>query len=226
MFKAPSLLAKDLGRFLEEQIIFGEMPPDTRLVEEAIVKEYGVSRSPVREAFRELEQGGLIVRHDRKGVSVSPTHRKGLDEVYACRLPLEGLAAEEAANNRTDEDVQELKAILQALHAAHAAKDVREYFKQNVQLSDRICRASRNATLSRLLGSLNKQALRYRYMVYSRFPEMMDVSVEGNESIIEAISRHNGRHARSLTEDLILRSWRSVAAVVDEDMKQRITGTA
>src|SRR4051812_23631125 len=69
-FKAPALLGSELASFLEDQIVFGELEPNSRLVEEAVVRQYGVSRSPVREAFRSLEQSGLAVRQSRKGVSV------------------------------------------------------------------------------------------------------------------------------------------------------------
>lgn len=215
-FQRPELLARGIGKFLEEQIVYGELQPRTRLVEEALVQQYGVSRSPLREAFRELEQHGLVVRESRKGVFVSPTSRKDLDEVYGCRMPLEGLAAEEAAKHRTDADIARLRALLADLQAAHAAQSVREYFQHNVRMSEQIALTAGNATLGRLLGLLGKQALRYRYMVYSRFTGMMDVSFEGNSVIVEAIARQNARHARSLTEDLILRSWRSIGRYLAE----------
>lgn len=213
-FAVPELLAGKLATFLEEQIIFGELAPGTRLVEESIVQMYGVSRSPIREAFRNLEQTGLVVRESRKGVSVSPTSKKDLDEVYSCRIVLEGLAAEEAARHRTEEDVRRLQAALARLRPAHEAGDIREYFRRNVEMSTQIAAGANNGTLSRLLSSLGKQALRYRYMVYSRWPEMTGISLETNAAIVEAIVRQNGRHARSLTEDLILRSWQSIGPFI------------
>lgn len=215
MFKAPALLGSELASFLEAQIVFGELEPNTRLVEETIVRQFGVSRSPVREAFRSLEQSGLTVRQSRKGVSVSATSRKDLDEVYSCRMVLEGLAAEEAARNRSDADIVALRNLVELLERAAAARDIREYFRHNVSMSSQICQAASNATLTRLLASLGKQALRYRYMVYSRLPEMIDVSLEANQAIVEAIALQNARYARSLTEDVIQRSWRSIASRVD-----------
>ena len=215
-FRTPALLGNELASHLEEQIVFGELQPNSRLIEETIVRQYGVSRSPVREALRSLEQNGLAVRQSRKGVSVSATSRKDLDEVYACRMVLEGLAAEEAARHRSDADVAALGALVERLAQAAAARDIREYFRHNVSMSSRICLAACNMTLMRLLDSLGKQALRYRYMVYSRLPEMIDVSLEANRAIVEAIVRQNARHARSLTIDVIQRSWRSIAGYVEQ----------
>jgi DNA-binding GntR family transcriptional regulator len=133
--------------------------------------------------------------------------RKDLDEVYSCRLALEGLAAETAAAQRSATDIAGLRQVLDQLNAAFAARDIREYFRQNVALTDQIHVASGNSTLRRLLAQIGKQALRYRYFAYSRSPEMMQVSIEGNHEIVDAIARQRARHARTLTEDLIQRSW-------------------
>jgi GntR family transcriptional regulator, rspAB operon transcriptional repressor len=210
LFRVPEVIAKELSRHLEEQIVFGELAPSSRLIEEDIVRRYGVSRSPVREALRMLEQDGLALRESRRGVRVSPLGLKDLDEVYSCRLALEGLAAEEAANNRSADDVPGLQAALSDLATASEANDIRAYFLRNVALTEKIHAVSGNQTLRRLLGTIGKQALRYRYLAYSQSPEMIDVSLEGNRAIVEAIVRQNARHARSLTEDLMQRSWRVI----------------
>lgn len=206
-FRVPDIIAKDLARHLEDQIIFGDLSPDTRLVEEEIVQRYNVSRSPVREALRALEQEGLAVRESRRGVWVSPLALEDLEEVYSCRILLEGLATELAAQNHSQEDIAEIKATFAMLEAQREANDMREFFRTNLRLSGAIHSAAHNRTLKRLLGSVGKQSLRYRYLAYSHSPEMMGASVEGNREIIAAIERGNARHARILMEDLIQRSW-------------------
>ena len=211
-FQIPDVLAKELARFLQEQIVYGEIAPGTRLVEEDVVRRYNVSRSPVREAFRFMEQDGLLVRDRRRGVRVGWLSVTDLDEIYACRIPLEGLAAEAAAQHRADAHLPALEAAMQGLQLAYDATNVREYFEQNVRLTDQILRASGNATLRRLLGTIGKQALRYRYLAYSRTANMMQLSVETNREIIDAIRQQNGRSARMLTEDLIQRSWQGIRA--------------
>lgn len=207
MFRVPDLLAKELAKFLEDEIIFGTLAPNERLVEEDIVKKHGVSRSPVREALRMLEQDGLALRESRRGVRVAPVSLGDLDEVYSCRLVLEGLAAEGAAANRTAADVKAIYRSLKLLENAYRKKNIREYFERNVDLTKQIHLSSGNATLRRLLGNIGKQALRYRYLAYSRSPEIMQHSIEGNREIVEAIERQRGRNARLLTEDLIQKSW-------------------
>lgn len=216
-FQAPEVIAKELARYLEEQIIFGTLPPRTRLVEEDIVRQYKVSRSPVREALRMLEQEGLATRESRRGVRVSPVSVTDLDEVYACRLVLEGLAAETAAKNQTEEAVAAINARLKDLDDALQRQDMPAFFRQNVRLSQAIYAASGSATLKRLLSSIGKQALRYRYIAYSRAPEMMQVSVTANRDIAEAIAQGRTRHARVLTEDIIQRSWQVIRGLIAAD---------
>jgi len=211
-FQIPDVLAKELARFLQDQVVYGDIAPGTRLIEEDVVRRYNVSRSPVREAFRILEQDGLLVRDRRRGVRVGMLTVRDLDEIYACRIPLEGLAAEAAAQHRTDAHLPALEAAVAGLQDAFRETNVREYFEQNVRLTDQILLASGNATLRRLLGSIGKQALRYRFLAYSRTATMMQLSVETNREIIDAILHKRGRTARMLTEDLIQQSWHGIRA--------------
>lgn len=216
-FQVPEVLAKELARFLQDQIVFGEIAPGTRLVEEEIVRGYDVSRSPVREAFRILEQDGLIVRDQRRGVRVGTLTVADLDEIYICRIALEGLAAEAAAKHRTAAHIPALEAALAALSDAYSATDLRRYFERNVHLSDQIHVASGNATLRRLLGSVGKQALRYRFLAYSRAPTLMQLSIETNREIVDSILHQRDRTARMLTEDLIQQSWQRIRVTFDGD---------
>ena len=96
-FRPSGVLAEELARYIESEIIFCEIAPGTRLTEEDISARYGLSRSPVREAFRLLAADGLVVLSARRGIRVTPVSRRDLAEVQGCRIELEGLAAAQAA---------------------------------------------------------------------------------------------------------------------------------
>lgn len=212
-FQVPDVIAKQLVCFLEDQIIFGDLTPGERLVEEDIVARFKISRSPVREALRALEQEGLVARASRRGVRVSHMSLTDLDEVYSCRIVMEGLATELAAKNRSNDDMQAIMAAIDSLALAHRNEDLRAFFQQNILLSQNIHSAAANKTLKRLLGSIGKQSFRYRFLAYSKAPEMMLASIEGHREIAFAIEKHNARHARILMEDLIQRSWEVIRKV-------------
>ena len=122
-FTLPSVIAPEIARVLSDRIVFIELPPGTRILEEEVSANFGVSRSPIREVFRMLEADGLVIRAARRGVSVTPMSRRDLDEVYACRVGLEGLAAAEAAKHINAEGKKQIKAIVAGMKEAFAEKE-------------------------------------------------------------------------------------------------------
>jgi DNA-binding GntR family transcriptional regulator len=209
----PDLLAEAL----EAAIVFGEMAPGGRVIEEEIAARYDVSRSPVRDALRRLEADGLVVREEHKGARVTPVSRRDLDEVYRCRIELEGMAAEDAAFRWQAPTDQALRAALAAMREAHAARDIKAYFLANVAFTDEVHRACGNLTLMRLLKSIGKQALRYRYLAYRSSPRLMGMSVEGNREIAELVASRQGRKARRITAKLIEQSWQTIREFVPDE---------
>jgi DNA-binding GntR family transcriptional regulator len=208
------VIPEELALLLREQIVYGRLVPMTRLTEDELAKAYGVSRSPVREALRILERDGLVLKEPRRGIWVAPMTLSDFDEVYACRIPLEALAAAEAARS-TDEALKgELPAILRTMRAAHLDGDVQSFFDADVRGSVIIYRLCGNATLCRLLASLEKQALRYRYFAYARETDIVRLSVEGTATIYDAILASDAAHAKAETEGLIGTIWREIRLVV------------
>lgn len=209
----PQLLAEAL----ESAIVFGELAPGGRIIEEEIAARYDVSRSPVRDALRRLEADGLVVRADHRGARVTPVSRTDLDEVYLCRIELEGLAAQEAAKRWQPPADSLLADQLAAMRVAFEANDIKAYFVANVGFTDAVHRASGNVTLERLLKSIGKQALRYRYYAYQSAPELMDISIEGNREIVDLIIAHEGVKARRITVKLIERSWQTIREFIPDE---------
>ena len=216
-FRPAGVLAEELARFLESGIIFCEIAPGARLTEEDISARHGLSRSPVREAFRLLAADGLVVLSARRGIRVTPVSRRDLAEVQGCRIELEGLAASQAAAHAGAADLAELRAIVEQMAAALAAGDVREYFGRNVAFTTRIHVASGNLTLMRLLNGIGKQALRYRYIAYQKVPDLMRVSLPGNRRILAAIRAREAARAREITANLIRNSWAAIEPHIPAD---------
>lgn len=216
-FRPSGVLAYELARFLESEIIFCEIPPGARLTEEDISARYGLSRSPVREAFRLLAADGLVVLSARRGIRVTPVSRRDLAEVQGCRIELEGLAAFQAAGHAGTADLAGLRTIVEEMAVALAAGDVREYFSRNVAFTTRIHLASGNVTLMRLLNGIGKQALRYRYIAYQKVPDLMRVSLPGNRRILAAIRAHEADRAREITANLMRNSWAAIEPHIPAD---------
>jgi len=223
-FMVPEVIAKKLAEHIAEMIIFGEFAPGEHLVELEISAQFSVSRSPVREALRLLEEEGLVVKESRRGVRVTSIGIEDLDEVYSCRILLEALAAERAAQNRSQQDLLEIRRSIDALEAIKTSKqsNIRQFFRENQRLAVKVHAAARNQTLKRLLGSVGKQSHRYRYLAYSHIPEMMSASVDGHREILTAMEKRNAKRARAVMESMIERSWKAIRDHFQSDTPREV----
>ena len=212
----PEGLPQELARGLEDAIVFGDLAPGARLVEEEIATRFAISRSPVREAIRLLEVRGLVAREARRGSRVTELSRNDLDEVYACRVELEGLAAAAAAGKRTSADLDHLDERNESLAAARDHGGARGFLRASMALSRAIHETSHNRTLIRLLSTLEPQAMRYRFVAYARAGTLMDASIEGNRSVAAAIRAGDRREASAATRRMIRNAWTVIGRVVDD----------
>lgn len=215
-FSLPTVIGAEVARALSEDIITLRLHPASRLTEEEVCSRYGVSRSPVREAFKMLEADGLIVRSTRRGVRVTPMSRRDLDEVYTCRAALEGLAAAGAARSADREVDGELSRLIEALAVAIASRDATEFFGHSVAFTSAIHRHSGNGTLTRMLDGIDKQARRYRYLAHTWTHEMLEVSLQNYREVAEAISLRNGPMAQRRATRMIRRAHAVIARALTE----------
>ena len=213
----PEGLPQELARGLEDAIVFRDLTPGARLVEEEIATRFAISRSPVREAMRILETRGLVLREARRGSRVTELSRRDLDEVYACRVDLEGLAAAAAAGARSPANLDLLDERLQWLAVAREHGGARGFLRASMAMSRAIHDASHNRTLIRLLSTLEPQAMRYRFLAYARTEALMDASIEGNRAVAAAIHSGDRRDASAATKRMIRHSWTIIGRVVGED---------
>ena len=105
-------LKSQVYEYLKESIIYGNIKPGDRLIEEKISEELQVSRSPIREAVRMLEKDGLLSVNKSGGVTVVEPTIEDYRNLYECRVEIESLAAYYAAERRSPEKLEEIKSHL------------------------------------------------------------------------------------------------------------------
>lgn len=215
-FSMPTVIGAEVERALSEEIITLRLEPASRLTEEEVCSRYGVSRSPVREAFKMLEADGLIVRSTRRGVRVAPISRRDLDEVYTCRAALEGPAAAGAARSADGEVDRELSGLIGAMEVALAAHDATGFFGHSVAFTSAVHRHSGNRTLTRMLEGIDKQARRYRYLAHTWTHEMLEVSLGNYREVAEAIALRNGPMAHRRATRMMRRAHAVIARALKE----------
>jgi DNA-binding GntR family transcriptional regulator len=204
-------LAIELAPFLEREIVTRRLEPGEKLVELELCARFGVSRSPMREALRLLEASLLVTRRPRYGVRVAPMTLENLDHVFACRAPLEALAASSVASAPWREEAAvALGVCLKKMRDAADAGKVEDCFFANVALTDVLHDQSRNPVLTGLLAQVNKAALRYRHWAFCQEPSMIALSIGANTDMVEAIRIGDPKRAEKVTRELVQEAWKLV----------------
>ena len=202
-------LAIELAPFLEREIITRRLEPGEKLVELDLCARFGVSRSPMREALRLLETSLLVTRIPRYGVRVADMTLENLNHVYACRAPLEALAAASVASAPWRcEAADALDACVAKMRDAARDGRVEECFFANAALTDVLHEQSRNPVLLGLLAQVNKAALRYRHWAFCQAPSMIALSIGRNMDMVEAIRRGDAMRAEAVTKELVQDAWK------------------
>ena len=213
-FAAPDSLPQQLERHIQRDIIRLRLAPGTKLVEEDLCRTYGVSRSPIREALSGIEAGGLAIRRPRRGVYVTPMTARNLDELYDCRVWLEGRAAFHAATNHTDAQLASMRGLLKQMADARRGANGERMFEANVQLTDILHQASDSQVLQSQLAQLDRQALRYRYYCYLKDSQILEDDLQANVRLVDQIEAGDGEAAQATTQTLVRHSWGAVRAVL------------
>lgn len=155
-------LVDQLVNKLSVAIIEGHFKSGERLIEADIQKKFKVSRTPIREAMRALEQIGLVTRIPRKGCIVRHITRRYIEESFPIRAALEELAARLAAKHITPEDIKKFAEILAEMEDAALLDDKGRYIKAHVRFHDLLISRSENSSLIFILDNLRKSAIWYR----------------------------------------------------------------
>jgi DNA-binding GntR family transcriptional regulator len=181
---------------LKRTILSGEIKPGERLLETQLAQSLGVSRIPVREAIRKLERDGLVVVFPRRGIYASSLGPRDIDDVYAVRAVLEGLAARLAAEHRTDEQLARLDAIVAEMKEQADRADSNGLFATGRRFHELVLEASANAKLVPLMELMRSQIERIRLLRMQVSSRTHDVYRE-YVAIADAIRRGDGAAAEA-----------------------------
>ena len=142
-----SSLAMLVQREIERMILAGELSAGAKLTEASIAERLGVSRGPVREAFRALESSGLVRLEKNRGVFVRQISIREADEIYELRAVLDEFVGRRLAQVATPAHVRELRQIVERMEKATARNDVDAYLAANLAFHDRLVELTGNAKL-------------------------------------------------------------------------------
>ena len=193
---------------IREDILSGKYKEHEELKEVAIGEELGVSRTPVREAFRQLELEGLIQIVPNKGAYVTGITAKDVKDIYMIRSLLEGLCARGATENITQEQLDELEENVY-LADFHAGKG---HLDQIAELDNRfhqiLYEACHSKQLERLLEDFHEYVLRVRRKTLAS--GRGQVSNEEHRQIMEAIKAKDQERAEMLANQHMINAYDNI----------------
>lgn len=147
---------------LREAILKGDLKPGERLMELQLADKLGVSRTPIREAIRMLQQEGLAVTIPRRGAEVAKMTEKDMEDVLQIREALEILAVRLASEKITEDEIVQLEEKVSEFEEALTTGDVKLIAQTDVDFHDIIYNAAENPKLVTMLNNLREQIYRYR----------------------------------------------------------------
>ncbi len=193
-------------RELERQIESGELAPGSKLNEADVAADLRVSRGPVREAFRGLQQVGLVRTEKNRGVYVREISLSEASEIYEVRAALEAAIARLAAKRAKPEQVSSLRALVKRMQAAARLRDPDAYFPLNLEFHDTLAQAAGNAALLANYRRVIRELNLYRRATLARTVENIPIATRDHEAIVNAVAKGDERLAERLLYDHVISS--------------------
>ena len=200
---------------LRTAILRGELKPGERLMELQLAAKLGVSRTPIREAIRMLEQEGLAKTVPRKGAHVAKMTEKDMEDVLQVRLALEELAVRTLCDRFTREQLQELLNAKKAFEDTLSGGNVREIAGADVRFHDVIYNGADNPRLSMLLSNLREQMYRYR-VEYLKDKSVYPQLVKEHQIMLDALSRRDKEAVSGILRQHLRNQTEAVKRIIRE----------
>lgn len=182
---------------IREAILKGELKPGEKVAEPELADRFGISRTPIREAFRQLESEGYLTVIPRKGAVVTALSERAVEEFYAIKSILEGYAAQMAAENLAEKDLEKLEAINERLQNLADENDVKSFFRVHNEFHEVFIQAAGNEKLAEIIHQLMLKFNRLRFASLS-LPGRMQISVQEHRKLIDAFRKKNGTLADAM----------------------------
>lgn len=180
---------------IREDILNGRYLTGDKLVEIKLADELGVSRTPVREALKQLELDGLVDNIPNRGVVVKGISQDDIDDILTIRLCIEGLVGQWAAERILDEEVKELEEIFDLMEFYTSKGDVDKIFELNTKFHETLYKATKSRYLEGVLKDFQLFIKSSRNNSLKTEGRLL-TALEEHRNILEAIKDHDRENTR------------------------------
>ncbi len=195
-------LRESIADALRDSIMQGQLKPGVKISEPALASQFGISRTPVREAFRQLDSEGFLQVLPRRGARVAPLSEKDVREFYEIKAELESYAARLATSRLTEKEIDRMEFLNNQMETFHREKDYKKVFNLHNEFHEVFIRAGGNEQLHHLLQMLASKFQRFRILL--TIAGKSEGSIAQHREIIEAFrSKNPDKAARLVAENAI-----------------------
>jgi DNA-binding GntR family transcriptional regulator len=194
----PKTLSESVYNSLRTGIINNELKAGQRIYEKEIAKQFGVSTTPVREAFLKLNAEGYISIDSHRKASVRNISFQELEDIFVVMGDLDSLAVCQVLDHITPDRLMEIEELIAEMEEVCRSSFVERFLELNVTIHYKIWSALPNKVMERTLHYVHGQLLRYNYARYVAFqdPEIMRRSLEEHKKILNALRAKNKREIK------------------------------
>ena len=182
-----SSLTSVVQQEIERQILQGELAPGAKLIEAALAAQLGVSRGPVREAFRMLEEAGLVRQEKNRGVFVRDIPLDEAMEIYDLRAMMDEAVGRMLATAITAEQMKALRSMVDAMERAVKAGEADRYHLLNLEFHDRLVEFTGNRKLTAIYRRLINELSLFRRLNLAD-AKLLPISASEHRAIVKAIA--------------------------------------
>ncbi|MCF8210243.1 MAG: phosphonate utilization associated transcriptional regulator [Rhodoferax sp.] len=207
---------------IERAILVGEYPPGAKLNEAVLAEKLGVSRGPVREAFRMLDEAGLVRTEKNRGVFVRTIPISEALEIFDLRAAMDEWVGKRLAASISDAHFKEIKAMVAEMEKAVKAQDAQQYHVLNLKFHDRMVEMSGNRKLTETYRKLIKELSLFRRQNLAD-SKLMRTFLEEHKQIVKAIGSGDGQAAAQAMHDHVMQSRQRT---IDNDRRQQLESQA
>ena len=187
---------------LQTLLLNSELKPGSKVPEKQLCDQFGVSRTPLREALKVLASYGLIRLEPNRGAWVTQVTEEEVEEVFPVLGALESLSGELACKHITDAEIDEVRALHAQMIASYDRRDLDTYFSINQKIHRAILMAARNETLTTSCQTLSLRMQRARYLANMSEGRWYD-AVQEHEQILQYLVARDGPNlAATLTNHM------------------------
>ena len=191
-------LFEEVDELLRQRIFSGALKPGERIDEQALARDFGISRTPLREALKVLQNEGLVKLVPRRGCFVAKLTEHDLDEIYSLIGLLEGACAAQAAAAATQADIARLQRLTQRLVQVAAERNFRRYFDANLAAHAAIYELGGNGWQKKLIQYLRSMCRLSPHVSVGKVPGRLEESLREHEELLAAIEAHDPARAEEV----------------------------